>query len=66
MKNLLEDIFEKKYYKKKLQRKNELDGEPDYYVRHNNTIFLFENKDVLIAKAVKSSANIEVYVFKLK
>ncbi len=59
MKNLLEDIFEKKYYKKKLQRKNELDGEPDYYVRHNNTIFLFENKDVLIAKAVKSSANIE-------
>jgi len=59
MKNLLDDIFEKKYYKKKLQRKNELDGEPDYYVRHNNTIFLFENKDVLIAKAVKSSANIE-------
>jgi hypothetical protein len=59
MKNLLDDIFDKKYYMKKPERENELDGEPDYYVRHNNTVFLFENKDVLIAKAIKSSANIE-------
>ena len=59
MKNLLNDVFDKKYYIKKPERENELDGEPDYYVRHNNTVFLFENKDVLIAKAIKSSANIE-------
>ncbi|MDI9309132.1 MAG: hypothetical protein QM535_02855 [Limnohabitans sp.] len=59
MKNLLDDIFDKKYYIKKPERENELDGEPDYYVRHNNTVLLFENKDVLIAKAIKSSANIE-------
>lgn len=59
MKNLLDEIFEKKYFIKKPEREVELDGETDYYVRHNNTIFLFENKDVLIAKTIKSSANIE-------
>jgi len=59
MKNLLNDIFDKKYYIKKPEREKELDGEPDYYVRHNNAIFLFENKDVLISKSIKSSANVE-------
>ena len=59
MKRILDEIFEKKYYIKKPEVGTELDGEPDYYVRHNNTIYLFENKDVLVAKAIKSSANIE-------
>jgi len=59
MKNILDDIFEKKYFFKKLEAEHELDGEPDYYVRLNNTVFLFENKDTLISKSVKSSANID-------
>lgn len=59
MKNVLDEIFEKKYYVKKIEREKELDGEPDFYVRNNNTIFLFENKDVLISKTIKSSANIK-------
>lgn len=59
MKNLLDNIFEKKHFVKKPERDVELDGESDYYVRYNNTVFLFENKDVLIAKTIKSSANIE-------
>ncbi len=59
MKNLLDDIFDKKYHVKKPASEKELDGEPDYYVRNNNTVLLFENKDVLISKVIKSSANIE-------
>ncbi|MEL1252451.1 hypothetical protein AAEO57_01580 [Flavobacterium sp. DGU38] len=46
------------FYKKRVADR-EIDGEPDYYIRHGNTVFLFENKDVLISKAVKSSANID-------
>lgn len=59
MKNLLDEIFAKKYFIKKPEREKELSGEPDYYVRHNNEVFVFENKDVLIAKEIKSSADIE-------
>lgn len=59
MKNILDDIFDKKYHKKKPDQNAELDGEPDYYIRHNNTVFIFENKDVLISKTIKSSANID-------
>jgi len=59
MKKILDEIFEKNYYVKKPDTDTELDGEPDYYIRHNNTVYLFENKDVLVAKAIKSSANIE-------
>jgi hypothetical protein len=59
MKNVLDSIYQKKYYIKKVEGNHELDGEPDYYVRHNNTIYLFENKDVLIAKSIKSSSDIE-------
>lgn len=59
MKNVLDNIFDKKYFFKKAENEHEMDGEPDYYIRHNNTIFLFENKDVLVSKSVKSSANIE-------
>lgn len=59
MKNILDDIFEKEYLIKKPETKQELDGEPDYYLRQNNNVFIFENKDVLIAKAIKASADIE-------
>lgn len=59
MKNLLDEIFAKKYFIKKPEREKELSGEPDYYVRHNNEVFVFENKDVLIAKEIKASADIE-------
>ena len=58
MKNTLDDIFSKKYFIKKTESEKELDGEPDYYFRHNNTAYVFENKDVLIAKAIKASADI--------
>ena len=59
MKNLLDNIFEKKYYHKKKEFKIEQDNEPDYYVRYNNAIYLFENKDVLISKSVKASRSIQ-------
>lgn len=58
MKKILDDIYQKPYFIKKTNNERELDGEPDYYLRHGNSIFVFENKDVLIAKAVKSSADI--------
>jgi hypothetical protein len=59
MKNVLDDIFNKEDFYKKRVADREIDGEPDYYIRHGNTIFLFENKDVLISKSIKSSANID-------
>ncbi|MFD0862484.1 hypothetical protein ACFQ1M_09720 [Sungkyunkwania multivorans] len=59
MKKVLDEIFHKPYFIKKTESDTELPGEPDYYLRHNNNIFVFENKDVLIAKAVKASADIE-------
>jgi hypothetical protein len=59
MKNILDDIFNKKYFIKKPETEKELPGEPDYYLRYNNNVFIFENKDVLIAKAIKASADIE-------
>ncbi|WP_417785496.1 hypothetical protein [Tenacibaculum sp.] len=58
MKRVLDQIFDKPYFIKKAVIDNQ-DNEPDYYVRHNNRIFLIENKDVLIAKNIKSSGNIE-------
>jgi hypothetical protein len=58
MKKVLDSIFDKPYYVKK-KIKNTEKNEPDYYVRHNNRIFVFENKDILIAKDIKSSANID-------
>ncbi|MCP1994383.1 hypothetical protein [Flavobacterium sp. HSC-61S13] len=59
MKKVLDGIFDKPYFIKKTESDKELSGEPDYYLRHNNNIFVFENKDVLIAKDVKASADIE-------
>ncbi|MGZ2371449.1 hypothetical protein ACXR6G_16840 [Ancylomarina sp. YFZ004] len=62
---LLDKLFHKKHFKKKEQNKGNK-HEPDYYIRHGNTIFLFENKDVLIAKNVKSSGNISLIEKTLK
>ncbi|WP_123962654.1 hypothetical protein [Chryseobacterium sp. 5_R23647] len=59
MKNLLDSIFEKKYFHKKKEFVKEQENEPDYYVRYNNAIYLFENKDVLISKGVKASRSIQ-------
>ncbi|MFD1015508.1 hypothetical protein [Winogradskyella rapida] len=59
MRKILDEIFDKPYLIKKPESEKELDGEPDYYLRQNNNIFIFENKDVLIAKAIKASADIE-------
>lgn len=58
MKRVLDKIFDKPYFVKKTDLGNQ-DNEPDYYVRYNKKVFLFENKDVLIAKDIKSSGDIE-------
>ncbi|WP_423997523.1 hypothetical protein [Maribacter sp. IgM3_T14_3] len=57
MKIVLDDIFHWKYLVKK-QIENTKDNEPDYYVRHNNRVYLFENKDILVAAGIKSSSDI--------
>lgn len=58
MKDALDRLFNKKYFIKKKENINK-PNEPDYYVRHNRRIYLFESKDVLIKKEVKSSGDIE-------
>lgn len=58
MKRTLDKIFNKPYFIKKNIQEN-TDNEPDYYIRHNKKVFLFENKDVLIAKKIKSSGDID-------
>lgn len=57
MKKALDGIFNKRYHIRKIE--NQLEGEPDYYIRHNNTIYLFENKDILIAGGIKASGNLQ-------
>lgn len=59
MKNLLDNIFSKKFYTKKIEYEREEKNEPDYYINYNNTILLFENKDILINKSIKSANDIE-------
>ena len=58
MKKILDELFfDSLCVKKKVieDKKNE----PDYYARYKDRIFLFENKDVMIAKGVKGSGNNE-------
>ncbi|OJV17416.1 hypothetical protein [Dyadobacter sp. 50-39] len=43
-----------------LSKKFNLQGEPDYYARSGNTIFLFESKDNLLSSTIKSSFNFEI------
>ena len=40
---------------KEIKIKYKIDGEPDYYVRKGNRIFLFESKDVMLNAEIKSS-----------
>lgn len=65
MKSILDKIYSKKFLVKKANHDN-IKNEPDYYVRYNNRVYLFENKDVLIAKAIRSSGNIETILNTLK
>lgn len=58
MKIVLDDIFHWKYLVKRQEAATK-DNEPDYYFRHNNRIYLFENKDVLVRADIKSSSDIE-------
>lgn len=58
MKRILDDIFHWKYMVKRQEAKTK-DNEPDYYVCHSNTIYLFENKDILVAAGIKSSSDID-------
>lgn len=57
MSNLFDELYKKKNKafsgsEMKLNLKNE---EPDYYVRNGNYIYLFEAKDILVKKEVKTS-----------
>lgn len=65
MKNLLDNIFNKKYFVKANATVG-VEGKPDYYVRYDRNIFLFEYKDVLIKKETKVSGDIEVILGVLK
>ena len=67
MKNILDNIFNRPHFVKKYQNKNK-PHEPDYYIRDGKTVFIFENKDVLIRKDIKSSGDIDIIlnVFKDK
>lgn len=65
MKQLLDGIFAKKYFiKAKLDVGDE--RKPDYYVRYNNNLYVFEYKDVLFKKEVKISGNIELILDTLR
>jgi hypothetical protein len=65
MKDVLDRLFNKKYFVKKKDNKNK-SNEPDYYLRHNKRIYLFESKDVLIKREIKSSGDIEKILNVLK
>lgn len=67
---ICEQVFHKKYFYKLDKSNNEQDkkNEPDYYVRYNNDIFLFECKDTMIKGNIKASNNTETILneFKIK
>lgn len=65
MKNVLENIFSKKQFSKQEILVSD-DKEPDYYIRHNKDIYIFEYKDVLFPKNIKSSGDIEKITKMLK
>lgn len=59
MKNILDDLFHDSLYIKKKETGNHK-NEPDYYARYKDRVYLFENKDVMVAKGVKGSGDIEM------
>lgn len=62
-KHLLYEILRKTFPKKHLSFSGEeleargIDGAPDYYVRNNNKLFIFESKDSLISAGLKESGD---------
>jgi len=55
---IMDRTFPGKYFSQlsgKSIRQGGVKGEPDYYVRDQNVLFLFESKDVLINKNIKQS-----------
>ncbi|MEA4808704.1 hypothetical protein SDC9_32312 [bioreactor metagenome] len=58
MKKVLDELFPDSLYIKKKETEDH-DNEPDYYARNKDRVYFFENKDVMIAKGVKSSGDIE-------
>jgi hypothetical protein len=61
-------VFGKKYiqHDSNFFKNEKIDGEPDYYVRNGNKIFLFENKDVLLNAKIKTSSDLEKILDELK
>ncbi|UBM61348.1 hypothetical protein LA303_07910 [Candidatus Sulfidibacterium hydrothermale] len=62
---LLENIYRKKYFKLKGVDIN-ISGAPDYYMRNENTVFIFESKDILINAKIKTSYDFNKYEKALK
>lgn len=58
MKNVLDELFHDSLYVKKKEI-DDHNNEPDYYARNKDRVYLFENKDVMIAKGVKGSGDID-------
>lgn len=65
---LLNHIFKNRYieYSGEEILNEGITGEPDYYVRNGNKIFLFENKDVLVPANIKVSYDYTIYEKDLK
>ena len=65
---VLNRIYKNRYinFNGKEMREAGLDGEPDYYIRNGNNVFLFESKDILIRADVKQSADFDMYEAELK
>jgi hypothetical protein len=57
MNSILNRIFHQKFLIKKNSVKTSGLNEPDYYIRNNKKLYLFEFKDALIAKKIKSSGD---------
>ncbi|MFW6046867.1 MAG: hypothetical protein ACOCP4_03660 [Candidatus Woesearchaeota archaeon] len=59
---ILEKSFPKKYvrYSGNQLREINISGEPDYYIRNGNKLFLFESKDVLISAEIKQSNDFNI------
>ncbi|MFV0588832.1 hypothetical protein [Bacteroides reticulotermitis] len=58
MKSVLDELFHDSLYVKKKEI-DDHNNEPDYYARYKDRVYLFENKDVMIAKEIKNSGSIE-------
>ena len=58
VKNILDQIFDKPYFIKR-NSDSTIQNEPDYYVRHNKRIYLFEVKDIMVRGDIKISGNID-------